>query len=75
MRTVSPNTEKIASKSTFQLITVAILKQSQRMILQNRYTKEKNKSSKNPNLAHTLFIKLFPLKAYKNAVLMDYNSR
>ena len=37
--------------------------------------KERNKSGKNPNLAHTLFIKLFPLKAYKNAALMDYNSR
>ena len=35
----------------------------------------KNNSSKNPNLAHTLFIKLFPLKTYKNAALVDYNSR
>jgi hypothetical protein len=43
-------------------------------ILKQIYKKENN-SSKNPNLAHTLFIKLFPLKAYKNATSMDYNSR
>jgi hypothetical protein len=43
-------------------------------ILKQIYKKE-DSSSKTPNLAHTLFIKLFPLKAYKNAALMDYNSR
>jgi hypothetical protein len=37
--------------------------------------KEKNKSGKKTNLAHTLFIKLFPLKAYKNPTSMGFNSR
>ena len=46
---VSYNAEEIATKFTFQLITLAILKQSQRVIFQNRYMEEKNKSSKNPN--------------------------
>ena len=64
-----------ATKLTIQLITLAILKQFQRIIFQNRYIKETNKFSKIPNVAHTLFIKLFTLKAYKNAALMDYNSR
>ena len=75
MRTVSPTTEKIDIKSTFRLITLAILKQSQRVILQNRYIKKKNKSSKHPSYAHTLFINLSSSKAYKNATSMAYNSR
>jgi hypothetical protein len=37
--------------------------------------KEKNKSSKNSNLDYTLFIKIFPLKAYKNETSMGCNSR
>ena len=49
MRTLSQNTEKIATKSTFQLITLAILKQSQRVLFRNRYIKEKNKYNKHPN--------------------------
>jgi hypothetical protein len=57
------------------LITLAISKQYQSGVFQNRYIKEKNNSTKNSSLAHTLFIKLFPLKANKNADLMDYNSR
>ena len=67
--------EKIATKSTFQLITLAVLKQSLRVIFQNRCIKETNKFSKNFNKAHTLFIKLFPIKAYKNSTSMDCNSR
>jgi hypothetical protein len=47
---------------------------SKNNILKQIYKKEDN-SRKNSNLAHKLFIKLFPLKAYKNAALMDYNSR
>jgi hypothetical protein len=43
------NTENIATKLTFQLITLAILKQSRRIVFQNRYIKEINKSSKNSN--------------------------
>jgi hypothetical protein len=47
---------------------------SKSSILKQIYRK-KNDFSKNLNVAHTLFMKLFPLKAYKNAALMDYNSR
>jgi hypothetical protein len=57
------------------LIALAILKQYQRVIFQNRYFKKKNKSGKNFNGAHTVFIKLFPLKAYKNETSMGCNSR
>jgi hypothetical protein len=39
----------MAIKSTFQLKTLAILEQSQRIIFQNRYIEEKNKCGKNPN--------------------------
>ena len=49
MRTVSLNTEKSATKNTFQLITLEIMKQSQRVIFQNKYINEKNKCSKNTN--------------------------
>ena len=45
------------------------------MIFQNRYTKKTNKSSKNSNYAHTLFINLFPLKACKILTSMDCNLR
>jgi hypothetical protein len=57
------------------LIALAILKQYQRVTCQNRYIKKKNKFGKNSNGTHTVFIKLFPLKAYKNETSMGCNSR
>ena len=41
----------------------------------NKYIKKKIKTRENTSQAHTLFIKLFPLKTYKNPTSMDCNSR
>ena len=42
-------------------------------MFQNRYAKEGNKSNRNLSPAYLQFMKLFPLKAYKNATSLDYN--